>query len=78
MSATEAKSLMRLMRIGGVSRGAAWLGAGLALVLVTLSGPLAAEPGTAASARATLYEEDAFSSGKNFPGVVVWHAMPIK
>ena len=74
MSASEAEHLKRRQR----NRGAAWFGAGFALLLVILPGPLAGEPGKTLSARALLYEEDAFSSGKTFAGSVVWRVMPYK
>ena len=78
MSASEAERSKRLQRTAGIARGSAWRGAGLALFLVVLPGPLAGEPARTLAGRAVLYEEDAFSSGKTFPGSVVWRVMPYK
>jgi|SRR5271169_343008 len=78
MGASEAERFRRQQRTEGTSMGAAWFGAGLAVFLVILSGPLAGEPSKALPARATLYEEDASSNGRSFAGSVVWRTTPFK
>ncbi len=78
MVATEAAHFKSRQRAACVPASAACFGAGLALFLVVLPGPLAAETGKPLAARAILYEEDASSNGNSFVGSVVWRATPVK